>query len=179
MTSLRAPKDARCKTHPLCVNPGVPFWTREKTHRLLVRWQASSPGIRADVTVVLKVRQSIEGFVKWGRKRDIAEWWSGIYIDFVCLFHNYTPKSPIYFQFNSEVCIFTMSYICQAVCLSDIIGFIIKRTCLQSRTRARQLRARFTATFIITLSMQYIFNSCSFNYKSDYSVQMRLTISTI
>ena len=25
VTSLSAPKDTRCKTHPLCVNPGVPF----------------------------------------------------------------------------------------------------------------------------------------------------------
>ena len=60
VTSLSAPKDTRCcKTHPLCVNPGVPFWTCEKTHKLRVRWQASSSGIRADVTVVLEVRQSL------------------------------------------------------------------------------------------------------------------------
>ena len=25
VTSLSAPKDTRCKTHPVCVNPGVPF----------------------------------------------------------------------------------------------------------------------------------------------------------
>ena len=25
VTSLSAPKDTLCKTHPLCVNPGVPF----------------------------------------------------------------------------------------------------------------------------------------------------------
>ena len=25
VTSLITPKDTRCKTHPLCVNPGVPF----------------------------------------------------------------------------------------------------------------------------------------------------------
>ena len=40
------------------LNPGVPFWTREKTHKLRARWQASSSRIRADVTVVLEVRQS-------------------------------------------------------------------------------------------------------------------------
>ena len=34
VTSLSVPKDTRGKTHPLCVNPGVPFWTREKTHKL-------------------------------------------------------------------------------------------------------------------------------------------------
>ena len=49
----------QCKMHPLCVNPGVPFWNREKTHKLRARWQASSSRIRADVTVVLEVRQSI------------------------------------------------------------------------------------------------------------------------
>ena len=59
VTSLSAPNDTRCKTHPLCVNLGVPFWTCEITHKLRARWQASSPGIRADVTVVLEVRQSI------------------------------------------------------------------------------------------------------------------------
>ena len=59
VTSLSAPKDTRCKTHPLCVNPGVPVWTREKTHKFRARWQACSSGIRADVTVVLEVRQSI------------------------------------------------------------------------------------------------------------------------
>ena len=32
----------------------------EKTHRLRTRWQACSTGIRADVTVVLEVRQSID-----------------------------------------------------------------------------------------------------------------------
>ena len=25
VTSLSMPKDTRCKTHPLCVNPGFPF----------------------------------------------------------------------------------------------------------------------------------------------------------
>ena len=59
VTSLSTPKDTRCKTHPLCVNPGVPFWTREKTHKFCARWQASSSGLPADVTVVLEVRQSI------------------------------------------------------------------------------------------------------------------------
>ena len=59
VTSLIASKNTRCKMHPLCVNVGVPFWTREKTHMLHARWQASSSGIRADVTVVLVVRQSI------------------------------------------------------------------------------------------------------------------------
>ena len=39
------------------------------------------------------------------------------------------------------------------------------------RTRARQLRAPFTATLILILiSMQYMFNSCSFNYKLDYNI---------
>ena len=37
------------------------------------------------------------------------------------------------------------------------------------RTRARQLRAPFNATLIMISSMQYAFNSCLFNYKSDYS----------
>ena len=31
VTSLSASKNTRCKTHPLCVNPGVPFWTWENT----------------------------------------------------------------------------------------------------------------------------------------------------
>ena len=43
VTSLRVPKDTRCKAHPLCVNTGVPFWTCEKTHTLRSRWPASSP----------------------------------------------------------------------------------------------------------------------------------------
>ena len=60
VTSLSASKNTCCKTHPLCVNPGVPFWTCEKTHKLRARWQWSSSGIRTDVTVVLEVRQSIE-----------------------------------------------------------------------------------------------------------------------
>ena len=42
---------------------GVPFWTREKTHRLRARWQAPSSGRRADVTIVLEVRQSIVTFL--------------------------------------------------------------------------------------------------------------------
>ena len=37
------------------------------------------------------------------------------------------------------------------------------------RIRARQLRARFTATLLSNLITQFVFNSCSFNYKSDYS----------
>ena len=41
VTSLSAPKDTCCKTHPLCVNHGVPFWMCEKTHKLRMRWQAS------------------------------------------------------------------------------------------------------------------------------------------
>ena len=56
VTSLSTSKETRCKT----VIPGVPFWTREKTHKLRARWQASSSGICADVTVVLDVRQSID-----------------------------------------------------------------------------------------------------------------------
>ena len=48
--------------------------------------------------------------------------------------------------------------------LDVIIGFIIERT------RARQLRAPFTATLKLILSTQYMFNSCSFNYKSDYKM---------
>ena len=55
VTSLIASKNTRCKTHPLCVNLGVPFWTREKTHKLRTRWQVCSCGIRADVTVVLNI----------------------------------------------------------------------------------------------------------------------------
>ena len=54
------PRIHTCKTHPLCVNLSVPFWTCEKTHKLHARWQACSSGVRADVTVVLEVRQSIE-----------------------------------------------------------------------------------------------------------------------
>ena len=53
VTSLSAPRDKRCKTHPLCVHPGVPFERRRKTS-VFVRSR-----IHADVTVVLKVRQSI------------------------------------------------------------------------------------------------------------------------
>ena len=52
VTSLSSPKDTRCKTHHICVNAGVPFWTRDKTHKLRARWKASLSGIRADVTVV-------------------------------------------------------------------------------------------------------------------------------
>ena len=65
VTSLSAPKDTRCKTYPLSVNPGAPFWTRETKHKLRARWQASLSGIRADVTVVLRVRQSIIWFKTW------------------------------------------------------------------------------------------------------------------
>ena len=68
VTSLIASKNTRCKTHPLCVNLGVPFWTRKKTHKLHTRWQASSSGTRADVTVVLEVRQSIERRLKHNGK---------------------------------------------------------------------------------------------------------------
>ena len=57
--SLIASKNTGCKTHPLCINLGVPFWTRKKTHKFRTRWQASSSGICDDVTVVLEVRQSI------------------------------------------------------------------------------------------------------------------------
>ena len=59
VTSLSVPKDTRCRTHHLCVNPGVPFWTREKKHKLRARWQVSSSGIRADVTVILDLRHSL------------------------------------------------------------------------------------------------------------------------
>ena len=38
VTSLSVPKNTRCKTHSLCVNPGVPFWTCEKTQRN-TRWR--------------------------------------------------------------------------------------------------------------------------------------------
>ena len=41
------------------------FWTCEKTHKLRARWQVSSSGIRADVTVVLEVRQSIDCMAQW------------------------------------------------------------------------------------------------------------------
>ena len=37
------------------------------------------------------------------------------------------------------------------------------------RIHARQLRARFTATLLFNLITQCVFNSCSFNYKLDYS----------
>ena len=43
----------------LCNNPGIPFWTCEKTHKLRVWQQASSSRIRADGTVVFEMRQSI------------------------------------------------------------------------------------------------------------------------
>ena len=51
VTSLSASKNTCCKTHPLCINPCVPFWTCEKTHKLRAQWHA-------DVTVVVEVRQS-------------------------------------------------------------------------------------------------------------------------
>ena len=38
VTSLGAPKEIRCKTHPLGVNPGILFWTREITHMLRARY---------------------------------------------------------------------------------------------------------------------------------------------
>ena len=71
VTSLSAHRDTRGKTHALCVDPGVPFWTRETTHKLRTRWQASSSGIRADITVVLKVKQSIATTLdnKWEMRR--------------------------------------------------------------------------------------------------------------
>ena len=47
-----------------------------------------------------------------------------------------------------------------------IIRFIIERMCVHS---IHTLSARLTATLKMILSMQYAFNSCSFNYKSDYS----------
>ena len=59
VTSLSASKDTRYKTHSLCAIPGVPFWMCQETHKFRARWQASSSVIRADVTVVLEVRQSI------------------------------------------------------------------------------------------------------------------------
>ena len=40
VTSLTAPKDTRCKTHLLCVNPGVPFWTRKNNTQVA---RSSSP----------------------------------------------------------------------------------------------------------------------------------------
>ena len=52
--------------------------------------------------------------------------------------------------------------------VANIIQFIIKRTRAQ-RTRARQLRRSFNATRIMISSTQYVFNSCSFNYKLDYN----------
>ena len=69
------PKDTRCKTRPLCVKPGVPFWTREKTHKLRARWQASSSGIRADITVVLEVRESIQKCFL-GPIHSSSVWWN-------------------------------------------------------------------------------------------------------
>ena len=47
VTSLRASNDKRCKTHYLCVNPGIPFWTLEKTRVItsvllcITRWRHS------------------------------------------------------------------------------------------------------------------------------------------
>ena len=51
----------------------------------------------------------------------------------------------------------------------SIIGLIIERTCVQSVYEQEQLRAPFTATLLLNLIMWCVFNSCSFNYKSDYS----------
>ena len=59
VTSLIASKNTHCKTHPSYVNLGVPLRTSEKTHKLHARGQASSSGIRTDVTVVLEVRQTL------------------------------------------------------------------------------------------------------------------------
>ena len=52
VTSLSAPKDTRCKIHPLCINPGVPFWTCA----III---TSSSEIHADVTFILEYIQSI------------------------------------------------------------------------------------------------------------------------
>ena len=42
-------------------------------------------------------------------------------------------------------------------------------------TRARQLRAIFTAKILSILNTQYVFNSCSFSYTSDYSIGLGAT----
>ena len=56
---------------------------------------------------------------------------------------------------------------------TGIIQFIIERMCMHTaqRTRTRQLRprARFTNDYISYIDLMYAFNSCSFNYKWDYS----------
>ena len=65
VTSLSAFKATRYKTHPLCVNPRVPFWMCDETHKLHARWQASSARMRADVSVILEVRQSIDWCFIW------------------------------------------------------------------------------------------------------------------
>ena len=70
VTSPSASKNTSCKTHPLCVNPRCSFlnvW--ENTQVARARWQASASGIRADVTVVLEVRQSIQKFYYRSCKR--------------------------------------------------------------------------------------------------------------
>ena len=51
-----------------------------------------------------------------------------------------------------------------------IIWFIIERTCVWQRTRTQKIRAPLTTTLGHPKSMQCNFNSCSFNYKSDYNV---------
>ena len=64
--SLSAPKNTRCKTHPFNMHQSrCSFFERVRKHTSCARddkrlLQASSSGIRADVTVVLEVRQSIE-----------------------------------------------------------------------------------------------------------------------
>ena len=50
--------------------------------------------------------------------------------------------------------------------IKNIIRFVIEQTC------TRKLCTQFTATLIMILRTQLVFNSCSFNYKSDYSIKI-------
>ena len=56
-------------------------------------------------------------------------------------------------------------------CATCIIRLIIERTCVQSVYTAtrKTITLRFTATLSSNWITQCVFNSCSFNYKSDYS----------
>ena len=59
VTLLNAHKDTCCKTHPLCVNHGVPFWTCEKTHNCANK--------RLPLEYVLKSRS----FSRWDKVESI------------------------------------------------------------------------------------------------------------
>ena len=133
--------------------------------------------------------------IRWERM-DVARWQSSI-IDLVQSYADPTHNNIIHDQCrqdqvglrpwreqyqqypsSSDQCCHTYS---AAVGLGlIIIRLIIERTCVQrlERIRARQYYAqdnitrfstRFTATLLSNLITQYAFNSCLFNYKSDYS----------